>query len=398
VDAAVRGVAQNAITQGIAVATRLQSNFDWAGVASAGVGAGVGHWVGGGLPSFRSNASIDNIGRQLGTGAAAQLASAATRSAINGETFDDNFAAALPDVIGNAIGSLVADRISKGGVSTNGSDDPAKSGDAANAKGSPATIGAGDGAAAQPTAGAGGDQIGGGTSNVNAGDSGRLAGPDYLNPPERIPTSLAQLDSDEAALEAANNAYRSSHNGQDYQDYQKYKDNIAGWRQTLGQDQSQPVVTIRPAQSDEGGWYANFGLGLGGGFNLHFDRNGVTGSVGAGLFGRANVGYAFTQRALDEVRVENKYFGEFKLGSSGLGAGFEAAENFDSASGSVGPLALKYDSHSGLNLNTSFDVDRRMEGGPKVNAEGLLSPDKAVSFGLDAGLGWLHTGRTLSGH
>ncbi|MCB5425960.1 LysM peptidoglycan-binding domain-containing protein [Altererythrobacter sp. CC-YST694] len=111
VDAAVRGAAQNAITQGIAVATRLQSNFDWAGVAAGGVGAGVGHWVGGGLPSLRDNASLSNIGRQFGTSAATQLASAATRSAIKGESFADNFVAALPDVIGGTLGSLVASEI-----------------------------------------------------------------------------------------------------------------------------------------------------------------------------------------------------------------------------------------------------------------------------------------------
>ena len=64
----------------------------------------------------------------------------------------------------------------------------------------------------------------------------------------RTPTSLAQLDSDEAALEAANNAYRSTHDGLNLADYQKYKDNIAGWRQTLG-GQDEIIVTARPRTS-----------------------------------------------------------------------------------------------------------------------------------------------------
>lgn len=35
------GVAGNLVTQGIGVATGLQSRFDWAGVAAAGIGNGV---------------------------------------------------------------------------------------------------------------------------------------------------------------------------------------------------------------------------------------------------------------------------------------------------------------------------------------------------------------------
>lgn len=120
-------------------------------------------------------------------------------------------------VIANTIGNLVADRISRGGVSKNGSDDPAKSGDAVNAKGGTTTTGAGDGTATQPTVGEGGGQIGGGVSSANTG--GGLAGPDYLNPQERAPTSVEQLDSDEANLEAANNAYRSANNGLNLADY-----------------------------------------------------------------------------------------------------------------------------------------------------------------------------------
>ena len=41
--AAVRGAAASAVTQGIATVTGLQDSFSFAGVAEAGVAAGVGH-------------------------------------------------------------------------------------------------------------------------------------------------------------------------------------------------------------------------------------------------------------------------------------------------------------------------------------------------------------------
>ena len=43
----LRGALGSAITQGIGVATGLQKKFDWAGVAAAGVSAGVGSFIGG---------------------------------------------------------------------------------------------------------------------------------------------------------------------------------------------------------------------------------------------------------------------------------------------------------------------------------------------------------------
>ena len=292
------------------------------------------------------------------------------------------------DAIGNTIGNLVADRISRGGASKNGSDDPAKLGDAT--EGGPATTGAGDGTAAQPTVGAGGGQIGdSGDIVVTARRSGGgLAGPDYLNPPERAPTSLAQLDIDEANIEAANNAYRSSHNGQDYADYQKYKDNIAGWRQTLGQDQSQPVVTVRPAQGGSGGWYADFGLGILGGFNLHVDRGGVTGSVGAGLFGRMDVGYAYDEKALVGLRQENRVFVSGKMGKNGLGYGLEASDAGEDFSATVGPAKITVDKNLKPSVGTAFDVGHG-DATPTLSLDG-----KTASFGFEGGIGWLHTGKT----
>lgn len=101
--AAGRGALASAMTQGIGVATRLQSKFDFAGVAAAGVSAGVGHVVGGPLGG--------SLPGRIASGTVAGIANAATRSAINGSNFGDNFRVAMPDIIGNAIGNLLADTV-----------------------------------------------------------------------------------------------------------------------------------------------------------------------------------------------------------------------------------------------------------------------------------------------
>jgi hypothetical protein len=105
-----RGAIGSALTQGVGVATGLQSKFDFAGVAAAGVGAGVGGALGRALKvqSFEINASAGNIANHALTGTAAAIANAATRSLIAGTDFGDNVLAALPDVIGQTLGSLLA--------------------------------------------------------------------------------------------------------------------------------------------------------------------------------------------------------------------------------------------------------------------------------------------------
>ncbi|HEV2816912.1 MAG TPA: hypothetical protein VGW40_06805 [Allosphingosinicella sp.] len=52
---------------------------------------------------------------QIMSGMAGALASAGARSLIQGADFGDNLIAALPDVIGNTIGNLIADGASGGG-------------------------------------------------------------------------------------------------------------------------------------------------------------------------------------------------------------------------------------------------------------------------------------------
>ena len=94
---AARGAVGAALTQGIAMATTLQKKFDWAGVAGAAVGAGIGSMGAG-------------FGANLASNTAGALANAATRSLIDGTNFGDNILAALPDVIGSTIGNtLVAE-------------------------------------------------------------------------------------------------------------------------------------------------------------------------------------------------------------------------------------------------------------------------------------------------
>ena len=83
---ALRGAAANAITQGIGVATGMQREFSWAGVAAAGAGAWAGARFGG--------------GNRYAAIAASTIADAATRSLIEGSDFGDNIIAALPNAIG----------------------------------------------------------------------------------------------------------------------------------------------------------------------------------------------------------------------------------------------------------------------------------------------------------
>jgi RES domain-containing protein len=127
----VRGVVSNAITQGVSVATGLQDKFNWAGVATAGVAAGVsgaisreiggangrfanaddinggvakGSWVSTGSPSFTNN---------LISGMAGGIAAAGARSIIEGTNFGDNLIAVLPDVLASTVGRALGAEIGR---------------------------------------------------------------------------------------------------------------------------------------------------------------------------------------------------------------------------------------------------------------------------------------------
>ena len=101
-----RGALGSTITQGVGLATGLQSSFDWTGVAAAGIGSGIGAAVG---RSFNAaGGDWSRAGQQLVAGTAGATANAASRSLIDGTDFGDNIMAALPDVIGSTIGNMVA--------------------------------------------------------------------------------------------------------------------------------------------------------------------------------------------------------------------------------------------------------------------------------------------------
>jgi hypothetical protein len=110
----LRGALSSALTQGIGVATGLQEKFSWAGVAAAGVGAAVGGAIGRSIEgkSFLGQTiNKGDFGYTFAVAAAGGIANAATRSAINGESFGKNLIAALPDIIGQALGGAIGDRV-----------------------------------------------------------------------------------------------------------------------------------------------------------------------------------------------------------------------------------------------------------------------------------------------
>ncbi len=121
--AGLNGMVSSAVSQGVAVATTLQHKFSWAGVAAAGAAAAVGYEVGKGMAQ-KYDVNGDPIGKAtswntpggagftLATSGASLIASATTRSVIEGSDFGDNILAGLPDVIGQTIGGIIADGVS----------------------------------------------------------------------------------------------------------------------------------------------------------------------------------------------------------------------------------------------------------------------------------------------
>ena len=107
VGGAVGAALSNAATQGIGVATGLQESFSWAGVAAAGVGSLAGGTAAIKLPGHDFVTGAQNRFNRIASQTAATLASAATRSALEGSNFGDNIINALPDVIGQTFGTAL---------------------------------------------------------------------------------------------------------------------------------------------------------------------------------------------------------------------------------------------------------------------------------------------------
>lgn len=112
-EAIVHGAVVNAVSQGIGVATGLQSKFDWTGVAVAGAGAGFGNFVSNNIGGAATGVwGTDtyvkpNAFNTAVSGSAGVIASAATRSLIDGSDFGDNIIAALPSVAGTIANAYV---------------------------------------------------------------------------------------------------------------------------------------------------------------------------------------------------------------------------------------------------------------------------------------------------
>jgi LysM repeat protein len=105
-----RGVVSNVITQGVELATHMQSNFDWAGVAGAAAGAAASYLTGEAFTKTSDAGEVAHVGAQWSTLAAQSgaslIANAATRSLIDGSDFGDNVLAALPDAIAQTVSNI----------------------------------------------------------------------------------------------------------------------------------------------------------------------------------------------------------------------------------------------------------------------------------------------------
>jgi len=108
VNGAMRGAASSVITQGVGVATGMQKKFDWAGIAVSAIGGGVGDLVRG--SEFLSHMSSDAA--DAVSGFVGGVAGVAAQSLVTGTDFGDNLMAALPGIIGNTIGGMIAGRLS----------------------------------------------------------------------------------------------------------------------------------------------------------------------------------------------------------------------------------------------------------------------------------------------
>ena len=103
---AARGLAGNALSQGVALSTGLQSRFDWTSLAVAGVVSGVSGLVGAGLGRFATSPS-GRMAVDVAAGIAGGVAGAGARSVLTGTDFGDNLRAVLPDVIASTIGNAI---------------------------------------------------------------------------------------------------------------------------------------------------------------------------------------------------------------------------------------------------------------------------------------------------
>ncbi|MDQ0045676.1 LysM peptidoglycan-binding domain-containing protein [Variovorax boronicumulans] len=97
-----RGALTGAVTQGISVATGLQSSFSWRGVAASAVGAGVGSAVGDVVGPVFGDSSFGQFATRATSGFAAGMTAAAMRGGRVSVT------QVATDAFGNALGDSIA--------------------------------------------------------------------------------------------------------------------------------------------------------------------------------------------------------------------------------------------------------------------------------------------------
>lgn len=102
---AARAMVSNVLSQGANIALGPQSKFSWASVAASGVGSFAGGKFG--ASKFGQALASSSFASQIGAGTASAIANAATRTALGDGNFGDNIRAAIPDVIGQAIGGAI---------------------------------------------------------------------------------------------------------------------------------------------------------------------------------------------------------------------------------------------------------------------------------------------------
>lgn len=112
-----RGALGNVLSQAASTALGPQKKFSWSGVAAAGIGAGVGNWMGDQLKlediaKAAGRASAAYVAASTTAATASAIASAATRTAFGDGNFGDNIRRSIPDVIGQALGNVIGDKVS----------------------------------------------------------------------------------------------------------------------------------------------------------------------------------------------------------------------------------------------------------------------------------------------
>jgi YD repeat-containing protein len=103
---AARGLATSVVSQGVNMAVGLQKSFNWTSVAVAGVTGGVGAKIGGWAQS-----RFGEVGGGALAGSASALAGAATHSILTGQSFGKSLKEALPGAIGTTIGNMIGGAI-----------------------------------------------------------------------------------------------------------------------------------------------------------------------------------------------------------------------------------------------------------------------------------------------